>query len=784
MRRTKTSRRRGTRAVIATATCAMLLPTAAAAQAGDWPSIDADGQGTRQGPALGPVDPVVDWVWDDDTYVSDGSIGGTRTAIPGVLDTGGRLIFKSRNTNFDDADQYRYDLLALDPADGSASVLLPDVNDDYCAPAVAPDGSVWTFQDRNDRTEDQGFADHSAAAVVRIEDGEVTYRYSGPGGDTAGVFGCSDGMQVAPDGTIVFRDSPAAGGILDGTFTPWLRAFSPEGGLRWEQFYDPEELGRNFNQPWVRLAPADTPAEGTVYAFSRTDGTPGIGAFDLATGDLVREIDLPGTAFSTAPVVDPEGGIVVALEQGSVGNDGHVVRVADDAETLSIDWQQQITYDRSRTDGLMALPRSLQVHGDQIVAFSDTGRDIERFHWADGSYVGNNGVGSITSNDSELAIDTAGNAYVTRLSGGGEEDPVLDVFNPAGGRIARMLKGAIAAENDGEVQGARTVGPIAEDGTLYLWGGDNNWVSVSSRTATRVAGQSRFDTAARLATTQFPRGVDTVLLTTGRNYPDALTAGPLAAHLGAPVLLTDPAVLPSETRSALDELSPRRVIALGGAAAVSDQVLADAANAGDAEETDRIWGPSRYGTAAAVAERLPETGTIYLAVGTNYVDALAGGPATDGAPILLTETGHLPQETRAVLADRRPDRVVALGGSVAVSEAVLDEAARAAGGATTGRLAGQTRYSTGVEIAQSVVDSPAFGGTVFVAVGTSYPDAVSAASAADVAGAPIVLTAPDQLPDEVRTWLAQLDGLEHVVILGGTGAVSPRVERQLANIVG
>lgn len=759
------------------------VPAAAEDPASTWPTTDADSQATRQAPVLGPVDPIVNWVWDDDTYVEDGGIAGTSTALPGVLDGDGRLLFTSRNTTFDDEPDRRYDLLALDPADGSADVLLPDAHDDYCPPAVAPDGSVWTLQDRNDRTEPDGFVDHSAAAVVRIQDGSVTYRYSGPGGDTAGVWGCSDGMQVAPDGTIVFRDSPAAGGNLDGTFTPWLRAFSPGGGLLWERYYDPADVGRDFDRPWVRIAPAGSPAEGTVYAFSMTDGTPGVGAFDLATGDLERSVDLPGTAFSTAPVVDPAGGLVFAMEQGNVGNDGHVLRVVDDGTSLSTDWHDQITYDGDRVGALKGVPRSLQVDGEEIVAFSDTGGDLERFRWEDGHYVGSAHVGWTSAGGSRIALDRAGNAYVARRSSGSVDSPALDVVNPTGGRIGRLLKGGIAAENGGETQGVSTVGPIAGDGTLYLWGGDNNWVSVSTRPATRWAGETRYDTAAQLATTSFAPGVDTVFITTGVNFPDALTAGPLAARLHAPVLLTDPAVLPSETAAALDGLRPRNVVALGGTTAVSDAVLAAAAEAADGAATDRIFGQSRYGTAAAIADRLPRTGTVYLAVGTNYPDTLAGGPATDGAPILLTETGHLPQETRAVLADRRPRRIVALGGHVAISPSVLAEAAQAAGGATTDRLAGETRYGTGVKIAQTVVDGPDFTGTVFVAVGTNYPDAVSAASAARVAGAPIVLTAPDQLPEEVRSWLAGIDGLEHIVILGGTTAVSSQVAGQLANLV-
>ena len=49
----------------------------------------------------------------------------------------------------------------------------------------------------------------------------------------------------------------------------------------------------------------------------------------------------------------------------------------------------------------------------------------------------------------------------------------------------------------------------------------------------RLAGDSRFATAAAIALDRFaPADVTTVYLATGRNFPDALAGGPLAARVG------------------------------------------------------------------------------------------------------------------------------------------------------------------------------------------------------------------------------------------------------------
>jgi putative cell wall-binding protein len=66
----------------------------------------------------------------------------------------------------------------------------------------------------------------------------------------------------------------------------------------------------------------------------------------------------------------------------------------------------------------------------------------------------------------------------------------------------------------------------------------------------------------------------------------------------------------------------------------------------------RYSGPNRYATAAAVSKAMfpTGTGTVFVAIGTNFPDAVAAGPAAGlmHAPILLVDgnTG-LPQPTSA-----------------------------------------------------------------------------------------------------------------------------------------
>ena len=96
---------------------------------------------------------------------------------------------------------------------------------------------------------------------------------------------------------------------------------------------------------------------------------------------------------------------------------------------------------------------------------------------------------------------------------------------------------------------------------------------------TRIAGTSRDDTAANVATTLWPAGTRTAVVVNGDGFADALSAAALAGLREAPVLLVTRDTVPSPTADALTTLGVTNVIVLGGPSAVSDAVL-DALAAG------------------------------------------------------------------------------------------------------------------------------------------------------------------------------------------------------------
>jgi putative cell wall-binding protein len=166
----------------------------------------------------------------------------------------------------------------------------------------------------------------------------------------------------------------------------------------------------------------------------------------------------------------------------------------------------------------------------------------------------------------------------------------------------------------------------------------------------------------------------TAYVVSGLDYPDALTAATLAAPEQGSVLLTRPGKLPAVTAAQLVAQAPARIVVVGGAGAVSDDVLG--ALADYAPTVVRVSGGDRYATAAAVADTF-DTGVdvLYVATGENYPDALsvAALAGQQGAAVLLTQAGHLPAVSAEAAGRLDPDRIVVVGGAGAVSETVLEE---------------------------------------------------------------------------------------------------------------
>jgi lactocepin len=261
-----------------------------------------------------------------------------------------------------------------------------------------------------------------------------------------------------------------------------------------------------------------------------------------------------------------------------------------------------------------------------------------------------------------------------------------------------------------------------------------------------------------------------------------VTAAPLAARAGGPLLLVGDALTPELARE-LERLGARNAVIVGGPGAVP--VTVAEAVAAEGITVRRLAGANRFETAAAIARDLGASAEeVIVASGERFPDALSIAPvaASQGLPILLTAAATLPAASAQALTDLGVQRTIVVGGRAAISRLVADALP-----APT-RVAGPERYATSAAVAAFAVRRGADLSQVGIATGRAFPDALAAGPVASVgyggaAGGGVVLLvdgADATGARDTQTFLmdnrAAIDG---AVVFGGTAAISDAVARRI-----
>jgi subtilisin family serine protease len=192
----------------------------------------------------------------------------------------------------------------------------------------------------------------------------------------------------------------------------------------------------------------------------------------------------------------------------------------------------------------------------------------------------------------------------------------------------------------------------------------------------------------------------------------------------------------------------------------------------------RLAGEDRFGTAADIANGAfqPYPDRVLVATGENFPDALAGGApgAQFGYPVLLVNQNAIPESTAAELERLRPDEIIVLGSPAAVSTTVESDLSGYA--PMIRRIGGRDRYETAAGLARFLYRPGV--PTAYIAVGTTFPDALAAAPASALSGGPLLLVQTDAIPQAIRDVLTDLKP-RRIVILGSEGVISQAVATQL-----
>jgi putative cell wall-binding protein len=326
-------------------------------------------------------------------------------------------------------------------------------------------------------------------------------------------------------------------------------------------------------------------------------------------------------------------------------------------------------------------------------------------------------------------------------------------------------------------------------GNLNFWVIYTDWFGYPHIDVDRLEGQTRYEVAVAIAKEAYPNGADTVFLAFGGGYADALSAGPAAVKLDAPLLLTSTDSIPPAVAAAIrDSLKPSRIVVVGGQNSVSEGVVQQLRSLRPGATVDRWGGADRYEvsrTVAANAFRNSNAGA-YVATGTTFPDALsasgAGGATNRPVVLVYGPATSVDQATATLLQTTlRVRNVTIAGGPNSVSSGLQSSLS---GLRTDGspisvrRISGADRYEASLAIN---LDAYAFDTTgvrrerVFVATGLNFPDALAGSALAGAKSSPLVVVRSTCVSPEFKLSLQKFRA-ERVTLLGGPNSLGAGVE--------
>ncbi|KUO62732.1 MAG: hypothetical protein APF84_03545 [Gracilibacter sp. BRH_c7a] len=301
----------------------------------------------------------------------------------------------------------------------------------------------------------------------------------------------------------------------------------------------------------------------------------------------------------------------------------------------------------------------------------------------------------------------------------------------------------------------------------------------------RFSGQNRYQTAVHIAQELNNGPIQSVIISSGLNFPDALSGSVLGVKNNAPILLAGKSL--SASQDTMDYVKKNldkngTIYLLGGTGVISTEFETKFAELGF-HNVVRLGGNDRYESSALIAEQLNvPTGTpVSIVFGGNFPDALgiSSFSANKGWPILLSKTNELPDEIKQFIAEKSPSRIFIAGGTGVISEKVRQEIQAAVPNATVERFAGKDRFETSSLINDYFAPNPS---QVYLTSGLNYPDALTGSILAGKNADPIVLIDPKNqyIPLSVEKYLKANLNINsfNITALGGTQVVPDHLVSQ------
>ncbi|AFM42966.1 RCC1 domain-containing protein, alpha-tubulin suppressor [Desulfosporosinus acidiphilus SJ4] len=307
--------------------------------------------------------------------------------------------------------------------------------------------------------------------------------------------------------------------------------------------------------------------------------------------------------------------------------------------------------------------------------------------------------------------------------------------------------------------------------------------------SSRLAGQDQYQTSVVVAEAYNNSTCDNVILASGNDFPDALSASILSKKLQAPILLVGTTATASNedfNYISAHVANTGTVYIIGGTSIIGTDFETKLTSMGYSN-IKRFGGTDRYDTNMLIVNdvNVPQGTPVFIASGENFPDALSVSSFSGSKqyPTLLVGANYFPDKTKSYITKDNPSEVYITGGTSVVSQDMENQIKSLVPGATVTRLAGDDCFGTNATVLNQFSVTPQ---TVYLANGNNFPDALAGSALAAKTGDPILLVNNQVLtiPYAIQSYLQKLhdSGIHpNVQSLGGRTVVPDILIREVEN---
>lgn len=302
-------------------------------------------------------------------------------------------------------------------------------------------------------------------------------------------------------------------------------------------------------------------------------------------------------------------------------------------------------------------------------AAADPDLTVERIAGADRYEVAVNISKAANPGTSYVAVLVTGENYPDALSS-------VPLATRSGSPLLLTAKDALPAGVKAELERLQVKEVRIVGGLNSVSAAVENEVSAlpSHPVVNRTEGADRFEVSRNVMNRfSWSSSPSSTYLATGSNFPDALSSGPAAAQIGAPVLLVNgsAATLDAATKSTLQDNLVTAAAIAGGPNSVSPGIEADLESF--IPTVERLGGADRFQASLTINDdAFSSASEVFLATGLKFPDALSGGAFAGrlSAPLFVVPSDCVPQGVLDSIARLGATKVTLLGGTASLSPAV------------------------------------------------------------------------------------------------------------------